>query len=257
MNWLVELFKRFLFYVSVPKCVSCKEILTYGDKALCPSCLKEYEEQKTRQCSRCSKKLSECKCSNFMLERNRIRNVIKVYRYNPNKQELPGNQLIYSLKQDNRADVFDFLAEELSRAISNNLKISGYEDRYIITYVPRRFKAIQEYGYDHARELAKRVAKILNIKFVPLLVSKTEKAQKEVVQSERRKNAKYILARNVPSSLNGLTVILVDDIITSGSSIIGSSEPIRVLKPKRIIAASLAIAYKDSYIKPKVNYNYY
>ena len=251
-----ELIDRFLFYVSVPKCVSCDEILVYGEKALCSNCYKEYLEQKKRQCSRCAKKLSACCCSNFYLERNRVKSLIKVYRYNPKNQDLPGNRLIYSLKQDHRRDVFEFLAAELSMAICQNLDILGKEDRYIITFVPRRAKAIREYGYDHAKELAKRVADITGIRFCEILLSLTEKAQKEVMQDERRKNAKYSLLKNAPDTLKGLTVILIDDIVTTGSSLAACVGALRVLKPKRVVGASLAIAYKDSYIKPKPQYYY-
>ena len=254
MNSFNRLLDWLLFHISVPKCVCCKNILEYGDKALCKECLKRYLNDIDRQCSRCNKLLRFCTCSNFYLERHKVKRVVKIYRYNSKIQELPGNCLIYALKQDYRSDVFDFLADELSDTIRNNLDFSDGLENYIITNVPRRKTAIQEYGYDHAAELAKRVAKILGIEYRSILLSKTMKAQKEVVGDERKRNAKFIVQNKI-KSLTGIRVLLIDDIITTGSSIAACADALRALKPKEIIAVSLSIAYKDSYVKPKFTFN--
>lgn len=250
-----ELIERTLFLVSVPKCVSCKEPLDFEDKALCKACLKEYLIDKTRDCSRCAKVLSRCTCGNFYLSRNGVKSLIKLFRYETYKKDDPANYLIYSLKQDNRRDTLFFTSEELTAAIRANLQVEGNEDNFLITNVPRRRSKIIEYGYDHAEALAKAVAKNLGIQYFQVLVSKSKRAQKETHGKERRDNAVFDYKAGNTSSLRGKTVILVDDIVTTGASLASCAKLLRGLGCRKIIGATLGIAYRDAYIKPTPIFN--
>ena len=253
---LSEFIERALFLISVPKCVSCKEPLDFEEKALCRDCLKEYLIDKTRDCSRCAKILSRCTCGNFYLSKCGIKSLIKLFRYETYKKDDPANFLVYSLKQDNRRDTLFFASEELTAAISANLDIIGKEDRFLITNVPRRRSKIIEYGYDHAEALAKAVAKNLGIEYFQVLVSKSKKAQKETHGKERRENAVFDYKAGNTSSIKGKTIILVDDIVTTGASLASCAKLLRGLGCRKIIGAALGIAYRDSYIKPVPKFNY-
>ena len=241
---LKKLFDKILFYVSVPKCVSCGEILDFSDFPLCSACYDEYLNVKDRNCSICAKSLNRCTCSNEYLESHYVRKLVKVYRY-VYDDSLPSNKLIYSLKRENRKDVFEFLANELSDAVCQQIERF---DNVIITNVPRRKASIKKYGYDHAAKIAKCIAKRTGAKYVPLLVSKTSKIQKKLQRSERIKNASFEYRRKLPE-LKGKTVVIVDDIVTTGASLGACAALIRALKPKNIIGASVSIAYKDKYRK--------
>ena len=242
---------RVLFWLSVPKCVGCGEFLEFREPALCPKCKEKYAEQKSRICSRCNKKINECFCSNFYLEKHHIKKLAKVYRYFPFKHELPGNLLIYSLKHDNRRDTVAFLADELSESIKSNIGEFSAEN-FVITNVPRRKAAIREDGYDHAEVLAKAISKILGIKYEKILVNLAKKSQKKTQGIERAENAKFNYARRRSRlDLRGKTVIIIDDVVTTGSSIGYCASLLKGLRPKEIIGATISIAYKDSYIKPE------
>lgn len=237
----IEIMDRALFALSVPKCICCREKLDYGQKAFCPKCSLEFEEFKSRNCSRCAKILSECDCSNQVLESHFIRRVIKCYRYINNDDNTPANSLIYSLKRDNRCDVLDRAADELSTALNNS--IEDLSD-YVITNIPRRRSAIVEYGIDHSALLAEEVAKRSSATYQSLLSSNAKKAQKSLMPDERKRNADFSLKKDI--DLTGKKVIIVDDIITSGASMSNAATLIRSLGAKQIVAACLAIAYKDS-----------
>lgn len=241
---LKKFLDKFFFYISVPKCVSCGEILDSCDLPLCQSCYEEYCKVKTRNCSICAKTLNRCTCSNEYLESHYVRKLVKVYRY-INDASLPSNKLIYSLKRENRKDVFDFLATELTDALLWQIKDF---DNVIITNVPRRKAAIKKYGYDHAAQVAKTIAKQTGAKYIPLLVSKTEKVQKRLLKAERIKNANFAYKRKIPD-LKNKNVIIVDDIVTTGASMGVCAALIRALKPKSIMGASVSVAYKDKYKK--------
>ena len=233
---------RVLFALSVPKCVCCKTRLNYGENALCLDCSAEFEEFKTRNCSRCARKLNECDCSNDFLEAHYVKRVIKCFRYLNRNEAMPGNALIYSLKRDNRLDVLKRCADELEIAIRNSIENPS---KYIFTNVPRRKSAIIEHGIDHSAILSAELAKRFNAEYRPLLKSNAKKPQKSLETADRFKNADFYISKDV--DLTGKAVILVDDIITSGASMSKAASLIRSLGCREIIAASLAIAYKDSY----------
>ena len=239
-----ELLNKVIYYVSVPKCVFCKDKLDYGERGLCKACVDTYEAHKLRNCPRCSRKLSECFCTYDDLDSHGIKNLVKIFRYSKNEESMPSNYLIYSLKQDNRKDVISLLADELSSALK--LHLEDECDKYVITSVPRRKKAIVNFGYDHAEKLAKEVAKRLDIEYMRILRSMSKKPQKTVYGHERIENAKFEYASSSDLSLKGKTVILVDDIITTGASITNCATLIRGLRPKKIIGACLGTAYKEA-----------
>ena len=231
---------RVLFALSVPKCVCCKTRLDYGENALCLKCSAEFEQFKTRNCSRCARKLNMCSCSNDFLEAHYIKRTIKCFRYLNRNDATPGNALIYSLKRDNRSDVLKKCADELEYAIRNSISDPG---GYIFTNVPRRKSAIIEHGIDHSELLARELAKRFDAEYISLLKSNAKKPQKSLETADRFKNAEFYISKNI--DLTGRAVILVDDIITSGASMSKAASLIRSLGSREINAASLAIAYKD------------
>ena len=231
---------RVLFALSVPKCVCCKTRLVYGENALCLKCSAEFEQFKTRNCSRCARKLNMCSCSNDFLEAHYIKRTIKCFRYLNRNDATPGNALIYSLKRDNRSDVLKRCADELEYAIRNSISDPG---GYIFTNVPRRKSAIIEHGIDHSELLARELAKRFDAEYISLLKSNAKKPQKSLETADRFKNADFYISKNI--DLTGRAVLLVDDIITSGASMSKAASLIRSLGSREINAVSLAIAYKD------------
>ncbi len=237
----MTLFEKIIYYISVPKCVKCRRRLDISELALCTECKAEYDNIILRNCSRCAKPLNECFCTNKFLDSNYIHNVSKVYRYLID-QSLSTNILIYSLKHSNRRDVIKFLSIELANAISNNIKDFS---NFIITNIPRSRRAYLKDGYDHAALLAKEVARLLGAEYECLLISKTKREQKKSGDKQGRiKNIKFEIKKSCPD-IKDKNIIIVDDIITSGASMSAAAKLIKKEGAKKIIAASIAIVYKD------------
>lgn len=232
---------KILFYLSVPSCVFCGEKLDIDDDGLCKSCKKEYDELKKRSCSRCAKPLNTCSCSNEFLETHYVKRLCKVFRYLGHRGYTPGTHLVFSLKRDNREDVLNFLSLELAESIKS---VITNIDEFTVTNVPRRRLAIIKFGIDHSKILAKRIAKILGLKYEKLLTSKTKRAQKSLEGKERISNAEFDV-KDV--SLNGRRILLIDDVVTTGASLGSAAALLHSVGAKEIVGATLSIAYKDEY----------
>ena len=241
-----EMWDRLLFLISVPKCVYCKAPLDFEDKALCKACFIAYTEEKNRECSRCHKLLIECTCSNSYLERKGIKHISKCFRYMTKKEDSRANSLIYSLKQDYRRDTIELLANEMTDAAQNSKHLLKNPRETVITFIPRRKRSYNKYGYDHAEVLGREVAKRLSLEFVAPLKSLSRRAQKETSGDERMENAKFTTKRSFKSRLDGKTVILIDDIVTTGASFAAAAGVLKRLGAKRVFGLVSAIAYKDS-----------
>ena len=240
-----NIYERAIYYVTVPKCICCNEILDFGDKALCKSCYSEYINIKLQKCSYCNKFYDHCLCSNDYLLNRSVKKLCKIYRYRPPSSandKIPSNELIYHIKRGYRRDIIDFLSSEMADVISTSFK---YEN-YIITSVPRSLKRKIQYGIDHSRKVAEAVAKKLDIPYQQFLVSKSKKAQKKTHGDERFKNIAFDYKHD--ADLSGQRIILFDDIVTTGASMGGCAVLLKGLGAKEIVGASISIAFKDKYV---------
>ena len=171
---------------------------------------------------------------------NNLKNHIKLFRYDIRDENRAANSLIYALKSSNRKDVVEFLTAELSLSVSASVENIS---ECIFTNVPRRKGAVIKFGYDQSELLAKSLAKRFGAEYKPLLASLSKKSQKQLRKRERLSNADFMLISSEP--LGKKTVIIVDDIVTTGASVVSAAKLIRKLGRVRIVAASVAYAYKD------------
>ncbi len=233
--------KYFLFLLSVPKCACCKQRLSFTDNVLCKDCYSAYEEIKTRNCSRCSENLSRCLCTNEYLNSHFVKKLAKIFRYNTREENLPANSLIYSLKRVNRSDVVKLCSKELSEAILNMIRP---DKGYVITNVPRRRSAIVKYGADHSAELAKHLSRTLGIEYISPISSRSRVEQKSLNGESRIANADFYIKHDI--DLTGKSIILIDDIVTTGASMGKTAMLLRALGAKSVIGACIGISYKDT-----------
>jgi len=234
-----ELWKKAVFYLTVPKCVCCRKALSFNDNALCASCRIVYENSKKRDCGTCFKPIVQCHCAPSYLNTHFVHELYKVTRYIKRQVENPSNALVYSLKEDYRGDTVSFMASELS----DSLSCFQNQKDIIVTNVPRRKRGIQKYGYDHAALLAKETAKQLHLPYLATMKSKAKTAQKNLRGIERKINADFSLKSNI--NLDGKRVILIDDIVTTGSSMGSAAMCLKGAKASKVIGACFAIAYLD------------
>ena len=225
--------------ISVPRCVCCGDRLEQPGSPFCPECSGKYEENKARNCSLCARPLYECSCTTEYLQTHFVKRLYKVFRYRQREENRASNSLIYSLKQDKRADVLSLCADELSATLQS---VENPVD-LIITNVPRRRRAILEYGMDHSAILAREVAKRLGARYISILRSDSKRAQKSLHGADRLSNADFSIRHTV--DLAGATVIIVDDIVTTGASMSASAMLLRGLGAKKIYGAALAVASRD------------
>lgn len=195
-----------------PKCPVCRTRLE-KDEVLCPKCLSEYQKEKYRPCKRCGKKSCRCSCRPAVSTPDAFA-YLSVFRYD---EKSPGGRMILKLKDRKDQRIAAFLAKDLEKSLQNGCILRSDA---LITHVPRDPDAILEKGTDQARELADALARHCSLERAVCLKSKGGKKQKTLSSKERLENARgrYTLSERCPD-LQGRQVILVDDILTGGSTL--------------------------------------
>ena len=89
-----------------------------------------------------------------------------------------------------------------------------------ITCVPMHPNKLEERGYNQAEILAREIGKILDIKFEHLIRKiKDNKTQHTLNLRERKLNVRGAYAKDKNAEIKGKTVLLCDDLITTGNTI--------------------------------------
>ena len=169
----------------------------------------------------------------------------KVMFYSPDNESSIESRLIYALKHKNDIRYARFLSDELAVSLSSYLLNEGIDPtECIFTYVPRRASAVCEDGFDQAERLNKCLCEIIGSKkaLKKCFVRRGGKEQKKLDSRERKKNIKssISLKRNAPKHIVGKTVIIVDDLVTTGATLSVAKSLLLSSGAKRVICASVA-----------------
>jgi predicted amidophosphoribosyltransferase len=163
------------------------------------------------------------------------------------------NRVIYTAKHKNPAPLFEFLAAELEPNVYALLRDTATsKEECILTWIPRDKRNERKNGVDQARELCIKLADKTGIEARPLLVRASGgREQKKLDGSRARQknvkesvflNKKYIAActRGGETVLNGKTVLVIDDIITTGASMNRALSLIRSAGAEKVMACCVA-----------------
>lgn len=238
----------------VHKCAACRRILSLDgfDDALCEDCLQAYRVASTESCPECFKSARECLCQPKLLSDVGSLGLRKLYFYHTDKESEPQNRLIYFIKHHSSARAQSFIASELYKLVSEEIKelvgCDHYEqDELIVVNVPRGRKAKLEYGFDHAAFVSIDIAGLLKVEYLPVIKRRAGgKEQKKLNAAERRRNMKNILYADpkLSDTVKDKCVILFDDVVTTGASMEGCVKILRKLGAKAIICCCIATDIK-------------
>lgn len=127
----------------------------------------------------------------------------------------------------------------MSECIENNLDCSAID---VISCVPLSKKRLRKRGYNQAQLLAKEISASLGIPFRPLLCKIKDNPAQSGTKSakERANNVVGVYSIQANADIEGKTVLLVDDIVTTGATLSECARVLRKAGAGQVYAATLA-----------------
>ena len=201
-----------------PRCVGCGDLLPpFARRAtvFCPLCRTAWESAVTEAAEHAADDAG--------------RGLVYLVRYRPGHADGIPEKLIYHLKHEGDPRAFSFVAERLAPRLLDAAATLparapiGEDKPLLFTYPPRRRSAVREDGFDQAQRLAKALARACDGDFAALIrrTHRKAKEQKTLNAEERAVNAtsSYILADKAAEAVRDRTVVICDDLCTTGATL--------------------------------------
>ena len=143
--------------------------------------------------------------------------------------------MVMRMKNSPRFDIADFFAAVTVDCITEDERYDGID---IVTNCPRKPSRVRRIGGDHSALFAKYIASYLNIPFMSLLKRHDGgKEQKRLNARQRELNVLGKFYINKRYSCKGKKILLVDDIITTGSTVCECARVLKGAGARRVVAA--------------------
>ena len=116
----------------------------------------------------------------------------------------------------------------------------------VVTWTPLSRKSLKKRGFDQAQMLAREVGRGLRVPVEPLLEKSRETAQQSLLEtpSERKANILGAYRLREGARVEGKKILLVDDVVTSGSTLSACAAELKRAGAAEIWCVTLAQAGK-------------
>ncbi len=219
------------------KCIVCDAELPKDNRyGLCTACLDKLPKI-NKACSKCGREIFDggkycfdCKESDFSFD--------KVYSC-LNYEDYVA-KLVYNLKYGGGK----YLVKYMARVIADKIKEENIEFD-ILAFVPLNEKRESERGFNQAKLIADEIAKELSCDSQNLLTrTRNTPYQASLNREERLVNLKDAFEIIDKKIIKGRTILIVDDIFTTGTTINECSKILKKVGAKSVIGITFAHAKK-------------
>ena len=204
-----------------PRCIFCGKILPTGARDICPACQAGLPWLEEGQAEQSGEFFSLC--ASPLRYQDTVRASLHRYKFRGQRG----------------------YAKAYGRLVAQCVKdhLSGCYD--LITWVPLSHRRLKERGYDQAMLLAMAVALELDdVAVETLRKSRNTDAQSGLSgEAARRANVLGAYEAVDPELICGKRVLLIDDIITTGSTISECARTLRTMGAQDVVCATLARAH--------------
>lgn len=151
--------------------------------------------------------------------------------------------LLHHLKYKNQQQIGGFLGDWFGET----LKDQGFGRKIdAVVPVPLHPKKLKKRGYNQVHLFAKRMAKHLNAQYISdaLIKNADIKTQTKKGRLQRWLEVQKLYSNNFAHNLEGKSILLVDDVITTGATIEACAQTLKEHKDIKIYVAAMAVVPK-------------
>ncbi len=232
----MNLLRNILNFILPPRCLICGKVLE-DNKGLCNSCIDKIEFINGNICYCCGHPLT----SPMLVSHNKhqlcgkcLKTHKKIFRLSRSACVYDdfSKKLILDFKFYDKTDLSSFLAKMLY-VCGKDIFDAGVD---IIIPIPLHYTRLIKRRYNQSSLLAKELSKLTNIPvdYNSVIKKRQTRPQVECKGYERLKNLRGAFEVKDASNLKDKRVLLIDDVLTTGSTLKECTEAILKSKPKSV-----------------------
>jgi len=142
-------------------------------------------------------------------------------------------QILYKLKYADRPDI----GEDMGRLMANEVQQAGYfDDIDLLLPVPLAQKRLHQRGYNQSERLARGVSDVTGLPVMTKAVRRKQFLRSQTLLSrwQRQENVANMFTLHDDTPLQGKHILLIDDICTTGATLIACANAIKDVPGIRI-----------------------
>lgn len=241
MNILSYLFNLIVKAFVPDRCRICAEVIEL-DSELCDDC-KKLPVIAPPLCKSCGANVHDCKCKK---NKNQYKQVIAPYYY---KDSIVKG--VHNFKDNNMPFLAEGYACDMASCFNENYSDIDFD---FITFVACREFKRRLRGFNQAQLLAEKLSDIINIPVKNVL----DKVKYSGVQHHKSAHQRRIdiygafdVKEEFRDKLDGKTILLVDDVKTTGSTLNECASMLKIFGAKEVYAITFAITNNIKKVKKK------
>ncbi|MBQ3573399.1 MAG: ComF family protein [Clostridia bacterium] len=231
--------KILLNLVYPPRCVFCSRRLSPKTRLLvCPTCANELPYCRAySRCRRCGKPVPQGAgnmCNSCYTRKHYNTRITSAFVYTDRARDA-----VLAFKKEYNASGAGTLAIYVAGMVKYDF---GGVDFDAVVSVPPRKKSSSEERFDQAACLGKAVARRLGIPYISHAMVQTGigRKQSSLSYSARIENVKNKFAVKKPNAIDKKTILLIDDVCTSGATLEECAKMLKESGAFRVYAATIA-----------------
>lgn len=213
-------------------CLCCRERLAVGEQWVCSGCLLHLPRIKTGS-------FTDNNITHIFWGLVPIYRGTSFFRYT---KDSGYSRLLFALKYHGRPEVGAFLGEMMAGEL---LPTEFFDTIELLVPIPLSAEKERRRGYNQSLWIARGIAKATGIPIDAESVVRpvSNPSQTQLSNRQRRENVQNIFAVKCPQRLQGRHILLVDDVITTGATMLSCAETITAAAGHvHISVLSLALA---------------
>ena len=229
---MISFWSRLLDLISPRLCVVCGNRLAVTEEVVCSKCYLHLPRTDFGH------DLYENVMAKLFWGQIKLEKATALFYYEPHAETV---QILYEMKYKNHPEI----GVVMGRMMAKELMKSGlFEDIDALVPVPLAKKREHERGYNQSMELAKGVSEVTHLPIADQVVRRTKFVDSQTHRGrwERNENVEGVFELVDGDSLSGKHVLLIDDVVTTGATIIACAQEMQKASNVRISVLALGFA---------------
>ena len=233
MKFQFSTFRFQLLQVLFPStCACCGEVLVQGEKQICLNCLTSLTHTLySGHYDNHTERLLAGRVSSFVNATSML-----VFRHGNTVQKV-----VHAMKFHKNSDLCLIMGRQMGMEL---LRSARFDDIDLLVPVPLHWRRRLQRGYNQSELLCRGIAEVMNreINTKALVRHRYTSQQSLTNAADREQNVEGAFRVKHPEQLEGRHILLVDDVLTTGATLVSCSDSLGQVKNIRISIATLSIA---------------